>query len=78
MSWLVIVGWTLYAGCRYDVRMVYANGTTKRVDHRERPTLITDEAGALRQLAHSDRAYTKEEARARTARTVSSQAQQRY
>ena len=37
--------WTTSPEAVYDVEMRYANGTTKRVDHRERPTLITNAAG---------------------------------
>ena len=33
--------WTAGTGPVYDVGMRYANGTTKRVRHRERPTLLT-------------------------------------
>jgi hypothetical protein len=37
--------WTTSPEAVYDVQMDYTNGTSKRVDHRERPTLLTDASG---------------------------------
>ena len=37
--------WTACTEAAWDVSMRYANGTSKRVDHRERPTLLTAEDG---------------------------------
>ena len=37
--------WTSSTEAVYDVSMDFSNGTTKRVDHRERPTLLTSKEG---------------------------------
>lgn len=37
--------WSQSTEATYDVSMRYANGTFKRVDHRERPTLFTSADG---------------------------------
>ena len=37
--------WSACTEAAWDVSMRYANGTSKRVDHRERPTLLTAEDG---------------------------------
>eukprot|EP01051_Picozoa_sp_SAG22_P016454 SAG22_NODE_2328_length_2709_cov_9.759004_2_plen_117_part_00 len=37
--------WTASNESVYDVAMDFENGTTKRVDHRERPTLLTSAEG---------------------------------
>lgn len=37
--------WTCSTEAVYDVELDFSNGTTRRVDHRERPTLLTNSEG---------------------------------